>query len=186
VTIAGVRDSVADGNQNFTVVVAPLVSADSRFSGIKPQDIGPILNLDIPTWPTAYSVSPDFVAVSTGRSTSTQRSVVVGAVAASLITLSGGNFFDGVQVRVGLNTTATNVQRLGTDLLTFVPPASAVMGYQDVTVINADGGYSTLSAALYYTADCARPGYYGPAGACIACPAGAYCPGIPSSPLCCE
>jgi hypothetical protein len=46
-----------------------------------------------------------------------------------------------------------------------------------VLLVNGDGGYVLLPEALYYTADCATPGYYGMRNACIACPAGGQCPG---------
>ena len=39
VTITGVNDAVADGNQLFTVVIAAAVSADGNYSGMDPTDV---------------------------------------------------------------------------------------------------------------------------------------------------
>ena len=39
VTVTGVDDAVADGNQAYSIVTAPAVSADGNYSGLNPADV---------------------------------------------------------------------------------------------------------------------------------------------------
>jgi hypothetical protein len=45
VLVTGVDDPVADGDQTYSIILEPLVSADSRFAGIDPPDVQ-VTNLD--------------------------------------------------------------------------------------------------------------------------------------------
>ncbi len=45
VTVTGVDDAIADGNQQYTVVLSPAVSTDTNYSGLDPADVA-LTNLD--------------------------------------------------------------------------------------------------------------------------------------------
>ena len=45
VTVTGVDDFIADGNQVYTIVTAPAVSSDPQYSGLDPDDVA-VTNID--------------------------------------------------------------------------------------------------------------------------------------------
>ena len=61
ITVTGVDDSVVDGDQSYSVVVAPAASADAAYDGLDPIDVGGItLDDDVaPSAPPAISAPAD-------------------------------------------------------------------------------------------------------------------------------
>lgn len=55
VTVTGVDDILADGNQNLKIILAPAISSDSSYNGINPSDV-PVVNVDNET--VEISVEP--------------------------------------------------------------------------------------------------------------------------------
>ena len=45
VTVTGVNDAVADGNQSYTIVTAPASSSDPGYNGLDPADVS-VTNTD--------------------------------------------------------------------------------------------------------------------------------------------
>ena len=45
VTVTGVDDDIADGNQDYTIVLAAATSSDSEYSGLNPSDVS-VINVD--------------------------------------------------------------------------------------------------------------------------------------------
>jgi hypothetical protein len=54
VTVTGVDDLIADGRQSFSIVLAPSVSADPRYSGVNPADVA-VTNRDDEWFPGGYT-----------------------------------------------------------------------------------------------------------------------------------
>src|SRR6185312_2905646 len=71
--------------------------------------------------------------------------------------IKGTNFESGVQVYVN-GTVARGAWIGGTTYITFEPPLSAVLGPVNVTVINPDGGTTTLANGWSYTTASLAPG----------------------------
>jgi CSLREA domain-containing protein len=66
VTITGVADAVADGNQNYSIVTAAAVSTDPAYGGMNAPDVSAV-NLDSGVVPT-LSIEPAEVTEGTGAS----------------------------------------------------------------------------------------------------------------------
>jgi hypothetical protein len=64
VTVTGVADAVADGNQVFSIVTAPATSLDTAYAGLNPPDVAG-LNQDAPTLPTLSIQTPAAVTEGT-------------------------------------------------------------------------------------------------------------------------
>jgi len=45
VTVTGVDDAIADGNQVYSIVTAPAMSADASYNGMNPPDVS-VTNTD--------------------------------------------------------------------------------------------------------------------------------------------
>ena len=80
VTVTGVDDNIDDGDQNYTVVLAPAVSTDARYSGMDPEDV-PATNADNDELPTgiALSVRPGSIAEGAGETEVTVTATVTGS-----------------------------------------------------------------------------------------------------------
>ena len=67
VTITGVDDDMDDGDQSYTIMLAPTVSADTNYSGMNPDDVG-VTNMDddVPADRIVLSVAPASVAEEAG------------------------------------------------------------------------------------------------------------------------
>jgi hypothetical protein len=74
VTVTGVDDFTADGNQVYTIVTSPAVSTDTQYSGIDPDDVG-VTNLDNDS--AGIVVSPTSGLVTTEGGAAAQFTVVL-------------------------------------------------------------------------------------------------------------
>ena len=100
-----------------------------------------------------------------------------------------GNFLHGITIWVG-SIRITDVNFVNNATLSITIPASNSSGYQNLTLVNPDGGYAVFVDVFFITDDCPEPGkedsiivnfillgMYGVGLACRPCPAGATCPG---------
>jgi hypothetical protein len=141
-----------------SVIVHALRSADSRYDGLKPDNIVGITNLDVPVWPAVSGLAPDFVdmnaqaaaarsmparpdaGVSWGEGAEfgwaaarpgRQLRSVGEPGSSGVITVTGANLLAGVTVQVG-DSPATAVTLISATTVTFLPPAGSAAGYKDV------------------------------------------------------
>jgi hypothetical protein len=86
VTVTGVADAVADGNQPFTIVTAPASSLDPSYAGIDPPDVAG-QNQDAPTLPT-LSIHAATVTEGTGVTTPMSFSVTLAPASTQPVTVN--------------------------------------------------------------------------------------------------
>jgi hypothetical protein len=86
VTVTGVPDTVADGNQTFTIVTAPATSLDPAYAGIDPPDVAG-LNQDSTTLPT-LAIHPSTVSEGTGTNTPMAFSVTLAPASTQQVTVN--------------------------------------------------------------------------------------------------
>eukprot|EP00698_Gefionella_okellyi_P001098 TRINITY_DN1097_c0_g1_i1.p1 TRINITY_DN1097_c0_g1~~TRINITY_DN1097_c0_g1_i1.p1 ORF type:complete len:2798 (+),score=590.51 TRINITY_DN1097_c0_g1_i1:689-9082(+) len=157
VTVTGIRNPSAVYGDRATNVTISVSSGDVMYRQLAPVAV-PVLNKAI-HWPNVVNLRPLTIAL-------------IG------VNISmNGDFQPGVQVQIA-NNSCINITREGTTFLSCVtPPMNASDTYQNLTVMNTDGGVQLLRDAFFFTNDCPDEGYYGRGLLCERCPAGAYCPG---------
>jgi len=87
VTVTGVADAVADGNQVFSITTAPATSVDPSYAGIDPPDVAG-LNRDSATLPTLSIHSPAPANEGTGIDTPMSFSVTLAPSSTQTVTVS--------------------------------------------------------------------------------------------------
>ncbi|MBU0674446.1 MAG: hypothetical protein KJ950_07375 [Proteobacteria bacterium] len=111
VTVKGVADSITDGDQLFTIVLAPAVSTDINYDGQDPADVS-VLNLDVVnTPPPVYSILVSAISGNTSEAgTSATFTVKLGSqpTADVTITLSSSNLAEGTVSPTILTLTTAN------------------------------------------------------------------------------
>ena len=135
VTVTGVDDSLEDGPVSYTVVLAPVVSADANFNGINPADVV-VLNADSEV---GITVNP------TGGLSTTED----GGTATFAVQLNTQPTSD---VVIGLSSTDVTEGTVSPASLSFTPAnwntpqTVTVQGVNDATDDN-DVAYSIVTAA---------------------------------------
>jgi hypothetical protein len=112
VTVTGVADSVADGNQAFAIVLAPASSMDPAYAGMKAPDVNG-LNQDGPTLPTLSIQAAATATESTGNNVPIIFNVTLSPSSTQTVTV-GWEVIDGT-AKVGPDIQSSD--RLG--ILTF-------------------------------------------------------------------
>ncbi|MFO1527110.1 MAG: DUF1554 domain-containing protein [Turneriella sp.] len=108
VTVTGVDDLVADGPQGYTIVLAPAVSADTRYNGLDPVDVA-LTNTDNGLFP-GFTVNPTSGLVTTesgGTATFTVR-LNTAPTANVNISLTSSNTSEGSVAPASLTFTTAN------------------------------------------------------------------------------
>ncbi|MGE3270839.1 MAG: Calx-beta domain-containing protein, partial [Chloroflexota bacterium] len=86
VTVTGVSDTVADGNQPYTVLTAAAVSTDPSYNGLNPSDVS-VINTDATTLPTV-TIGNAQVTEGTGATVSMAFAVTVSPASTQTITVN--------------------------------------------------------------------------------------------------
>jgi large repetitive protein len=146
VTVTGVDDAIADGNQQFAIVLAPAVSADPGYHGIDPADVA-VTNLDDDS--PGFVIDPLELEVSEfGDSDSFTIALTSQPTADVTITFSSSNPNEGTVSPTSVTFTPQNFHLPQTVTVTGVDDA-IVDGNQVFTIItgaavSADPGYDGL------------------------------------------
>lgn len=105
VTVTGLDDAVADGNQTFDIVTTPAVSADLKYSGIDPPNVA-VSNID--------NDSAGFIVAPTSGLTTSE----AGTTATFTVMLTSQPLAD---VVIGVTSSRTSEATVSTATLTFTP-----------------------------------------------------------------
>ncbi len=107
VTITGVDDAVADGNQAYTIILDTIASADLRYNGLKPGNIS-VINVDDENY--GITVTPTNGLTTTESGSTAQFSVFLNRAPSADVTigLSSDTVAEGVLDTSNLTFTASN------------------------------------------------------------------------------
>jgi hypothetical protein len=132
VTVTGVNDFVVDGNQNYSIILSPAVSADPNYNGVDPTDVS-VTNLDIGNTggPTVTSVSPN-----------------TGTTAGNNIVYITGTNFTSTGMTVSFGGTPAVFAYTSSTSITAVAPAH-LAGVVDVIVTTPSGSSPNTSLDDY-------------------------------------
>ena len=177
VTVTGVDDSVADGNQSYTVVLAAASSSDSGYSGLNPVDVT-LTNTDDETAGFTVSSISGNTTEAGGTATFTVKlssqptanvtigvsssDTTEGTVSPSLLTFTSANWNANQTVTVtGVNDSLNDGNQSYTVVL--ASANSSDSGYSglnpnDVSVINTDMTLTAVTIVLYETTTPRRSG----------------------------
>ncbi|HSF16394.1 MAG TPA: Calx-beta domain-containing protein [Vicinamibacteria bacterium] len=140
VTVTGVNDAIADGNQSYTIVTAPATSTDLAYNGLTPSDVS-VTNTDNDT--AGITVSP------TSGLTTTE----AGGTATFTVVLTAQPSGD---VTVGLSSSDATEGSVSPPSLTFTtsswntPQTVTVTGVND-TIADGIQSYTIVTAAATST-----------------------------------
>jgi large repetitive protein len=140
VTVTGVDDQIADGNQNFTIVTAPAVSTDTNYSGVNGSDV------------TASNTDNDSAGVSVTPTTGLTTTEAGGTATFSVRLNSQPT----ANVTIALSSSNTNEGTLSAAALTFTtlnwnaPQTVTVTGVND-SVADGNQTYTIVTAAAVST-----------------------------------
>ena len=150
VTVTGVDDTVADGNQTYSILLGPAVAMDPSYAGLNPSDVG-VTNLDNDT--TSITVDPiDGLIVSEFGDTDTFTIVLDTAPAAPVtISLASSDTSEGTVLPTSVMFTPGNWDVPQTVTVTGIDDAVAD-GAQTFTIItgaavSSDPFYNGLAVA---------------------------------------
>jgi hypothetical protein len=150
VTVTGVNDAVADGDQPYQIVTAPATSLDPRYSGLDGADAS-VTNLDNDT--AGIIVAPTTGLVTSESGTTDTFTIVLRSqpVASVTVPLASSNLGEGTITPTSVTFTAANWNAPQTVTVHGVDD-SAVDGNQTYLVftnaaISADAKYAGLDAA---------------------------------------
>ncbi|MBA3538625.1 MAG: calcium-binding protein, partial [Deltaproteobacteria bacterium] len=150
ITVTGVNDAVADGNQPFTIVTDPATSGDAGYNGVNALDVG-ASNIDNDS--ASIIVTPVSGLVTTEAGGSALFTVQLGSQPTSDVTiaLTSSDTTEGTVIPTSLVFTAANWNLTQTVTVTGVNDA-ITDGGQLFTVVTApatsgDAGYNNLDAA---------------------------------------
>jgi hypothetical protein len=158
VTVTGRNDDVADGNQPYTVVLAPATSADGGYAGLDPADVS-VSNVDNDS--AGFTISPASAAVPASAPLTTTEaggtatfSVVLNSQPTATVTVAVSTASDeGTVSPATLTFTAANWNQAAAHVVTVTGQNDLVAdGNQPYTVVlapaaSADGGYAGLDPA---------------------------------------
>eukprot|EP00698_Gefionella_okellyi_P010896 TRINITY_DN2859_c0_g1_i1.p1 TRINITY_DN2859_c0_g1~~TRINITY_DN2859_c0_g1_i1.p1 ORF type:complete len:2291 (+),score=488.31 TRINITY_DN2859_c0_g1_i1:743-6874(+) len=161
VTVQGVRDNVRDGNRTVRVWVAGR-SVDPAYNAVNVSVN--VTNFDI-YWPALAEVTPP------DRPVRPYTFAQFGQNATAI----GFDFLPGM--RVFVNEMETIVTMLSDGFVAFTTDTINATGYQNLTFVNPDGGWTLFTKMVFYTDTCPNQGEYGNGLTCYPCPPGAFCPG---------
>jgi hypothetical protein len=157
VIVTGVADSVADGNQVFSIVTAPATSLDPAYNGLDAADV-PGLNQDAATLPT-LSIDPARVTEGTGTSVpmsfvvhlspaSTQPVAVnwqvVDGTAKGLTDIAGGELGGGVSFAPGETTKTIVIHVVGDSIPEGTETFSVRLSASSTAAIGVDTATGTI------------------------------------------
>jgi parallel beta-helix repeat protein len=135
VTITGVGDGIADGDQPYSIITAPASSSDTKFAGINASDIS-VTNTD-------NGVPGILVTPTTGLSTTE-----AGATATFTVQLTGQ---PSANVVIGLSSSDTTEGTVSISQLTFnyntwnIPRTVTITGVED-NIDDGDQAYTIITA----------------------------------------
>ncbi len=147
VTITGVDDNVADGDQPFTIVLSPAVSSDTTYSGVDPDDVMG-LNLDNDT--AGFLVTPTSGLTTTeAGGTATYTVVLLSQPSADVtVAVASNDATEGTATPASLTFTSANwnapqtVTVHGVD--DFIADGNQVYTIVNSPAVSTDTGYSGL------------------------------------------
>jgi hypothetical protein len=148
VTITGLDDAIADGNQSYTVVTAPVLSGDGTYQGMDAADVS-VTNTDNDS--AGVSVSPvSGLNTSEAGGTDTFRVVLNSEPTADVtIALSSSDLSEGTVSPAGLTFTSSNWNAPRNVIVTGVDDAGAdgnqVYTINTAAVVSADTGYNGIN-----------------------------------------
>ncbi len=150
VRVTGVDDLIADGNQPYTVVLAPAVSTDPGYSTRNPADVA-VINLDNDSAGIVVSAGPNLQTTESGGSTTFTIVLQSQPTANVTIPLTSSNTGEGTVSPAQLVFTPANFNAPQTVTVTGVNDAIAD-GNQVYTVltgvaVSADPGYAGIDPA---------------------------------------
>jgi len=150
VTVKGVDDFVADGNQPYTIVLAPATSADAGYNNRDAQDVG-VTNLDNDS--PGIKVTPTTGLVTTEAGGQAQFTIVLLSQPLANVTINMSSSKPGEGVESPTSVTFTPLNWSAPQTVTVTGKDDAVAdGDQTYTIITApatsvDPGYNGLNAA---------------------------------------
>ncbi|MBV9865148.1 MAG: hypothetical protein JO316_07335, partial [Abitibacteriaceae bacterium] len=96
VTVTGVPDGLADGDQNYTIITAPAVSNDPNYNGMNAPDVGATnVNVDVPTLTLTLNDSTSYPLQVTEGATVTGKVTCNVPHSGNLVVLLGSSSPDG-------------------------------------------------------------------------------------------
>ncbi|MEJ7604168.1 MAG: Calx-beta domain-containing protein [Kofleriaceae bacterium] len=122
VIVTGVDDALDDGDQSYTIVLAPIVSTDPAYTGINPEDV-PVVNID--------DEAPGFVVTPTSGLVTTE----AGGTANFTVALISAPTAD---VTVGVTSSDLGEGTVSVSSLTFTPADWFITKTVTVTGVNDD------------------------------------------------
>ena len=147
VTITGVNDFVDDGNVSYTVITGAAVSADAKYAGLNPSDVG-LLNLNDDTAGFTVSAISGNTTEAGGSATFTIRLNSQPTSSVSL-GLASSNVAEGTVSSASLNFTTANWNNLQTVTVTGVDDfiADGPQTYSVITApaVSSDTRYNGLN-----------------------------------------
>ena len=146
VTVTGVDDAVADGNQSFKVLLQPATSADAGYNGVDPPDVD-ASNIDNDSAGISVTAAPNLTTTESGAQASFE--VVL-------------NSRPTADVSIGLSTSDPGEGTVEPTVLTFTP--SNWNAPQTVTATGVDDAFADGNQRYFVVlaaAQSADPGYEG-------------------------
>ncbi|MBV9866090.1 MAG: family 16 glycosylhydrolase [Abitibacteriaceae bacterium] len=136
VTVTGVDDFVVDGNQPYTIITAPAVSADSNYNGLNPADVA-VRNTDNDS--AGITVTPTSGLVTTEAGGSANFTVRLNSqpIASVSVGLSSSNPAEGVVIPSTLTFNASNWN---------IPQTVTAVGVDDA-IADGDQPYTIITAS---------------------------------------
>ncbi len=157
VTVQGIDDSLFDGDIPYTVVLAPAVSADSRYNGLKANDVS-LVNIDNESTvstprPTTNPISTPIISIPDSTVVGTFVNDFLGPYAGNNIilgltgndTIRGGAGNDSINGNQGSDDLNGN---LGNDTIHGGQGGDTIRGGQGDDVLFGDGGSDFINGNL--------------------------------------
>jgi hypothetical protein len=150
VTVTGVNDNLADGNQAFLVTIGPAISGDAGYAGLDPADV-PVVNIDNDSAGFTVSAASNLTTTEAGGTATFTVALNSQPSANVTIGLSSSDTGEGTVAPASLTFTAANWNAPQIVTVTGIDDNLAD-GSQPYTIVTApatstDPGYSGRDAA---------------------------------------